>query len=296
MTDPELSPRYSPDPNDWRHPGYWKKDGLWNRGHATQAAIGDLAMLDNLQELAEFDPLLPHYLVQFLFGEVLSRPYLTMKTRMLCAVSILLTMGDEEGTEAAIEAALSVGASREEVVEVVVQNGAFAGFRKWVIGARAGLRVFRRRGIEPAPASRGAWRDPEFWNTKGLWQKGWDRRDEMWGPDAPNAMWEWATLDPLFAHYVNEFRFGEMLSRPGLDTKTQHLCAIGAFLAIMSEHGAEGAIYGALEAGATQGEVADVVFMTGTLCGYAKWTYGGRATLKVLRQRGMLPPAPPRPA
>jgi 4-carboxymuconolactone decarboxylase len=282
--------RYSTDPDDWRSPELWKKAGLWERGQALRARVGNLALLDDLQALAQFDPLLPHYLVQFFYGELLSRPHLDARTHMLCALAALLSSGDEEGTEAAIDGALRAGASRQEVVEVVMQTGAFAGVRRWVIGARAANRVFRRRGIPPGEGSEGAWNDPSFWKTDDLWAKGWARRDEMWGGQHASTSGEWAVLDPLFPHYVNEFRFGEILSRPGLDLKTQHLCATAAFLAVNSEGGAEGSINGALEAGATQGEIADVVFQTGALCGYAKWTYGGRAALKVLRQRGQLPP------
>jgi 4-carboxymuconolactone decarboxylase len=283
--------RTSTDPKNWRHPEMWDKSRLWERGMAARKALGDLALLDDLDELAAFDPLLPHYLVEFLFGEVLSRRHLDPKTRALCALAALVNQGDEEGTEAAMESALNAGASRQEVVEVIMQTGNFAGFRHWVLGARIGLRVFRRRGIQPAPDPTRAWDSPRYWNKEGWWARGWARRDEMWGGQHGSTSGEWAVLDPLFPHYVNEFRFGEILSRPGLDRKTQHLCAFAAFMAINAEGGAEGSAYGALEAGATHGEMADLVFQTGCICGYAKWTYGGRATLKALRLRGMVPPA-----
>jgi 4-carboxymuconolactone decarboxylase len=281
--------RTSTDPQDWRHPNFWRKGHLWDRGMAARGRLGNLALLDALDELAQFDPLLPHYLVEFLFGEILSRPHLDPKTRTLCALAALLNQGDEEGTEAAMESALNAGATRQELVEVVVQTGNFAGFRHWVIGARIGLRVFRRRGIQPEADASRAWDSPHYWSKDGWWARGWTRRDEMWGGQHESSSGEWAVLDPLFPHYVNEFRFGEILSRPGLDRKTQHLCAFAAFMAINSEGGAEGSAYGALVAGATHGELADLVFQTGCICGYAKWTYGGRAALKALRLRGMVP-------
>ncbi len=282
--------RTSDDPKDWRHAARWDKSRLWERGMAARGKLGMLALLDDLDELAQFDPLLPHYLVEFLFGEILSRPHLDPKTRALCALAALVNQGDEDGTEAAIESALNAGATRQEVVEVVMQTGNFAGFRHWIIGARIGLRVFRRRGIQPAADPQRKWDSPSYWNKENWWARGWARRDEMWGGQHESSSGEWALLDPLFPHYVNEFRFGEILSRPGLDRKTQHLCAFAAFMAINSEGGAEGSAYGALVAGATHGELADLVFQTGCICGYAKWTYGGRATLKALRLRGMVPP------
>jgi 4-carboxymuconolactone decarboxylase len=276
---------------------------------AAREKLGNLALLDDLDELAEFDPLLPHYMVEFLFGEILSRPHLDPKTRALCALAALINQGDELGTEAAIESALNAGASRQEIVEVIVQTGNFAGFRHWVIGARIGLRVFRRRGIQPAPDPARKWNNAQYWNKDEWWARGWARRDEMWGGAHESTSGEWAVLDPLFPHYVNEFRFGEILSRPGLDRKTQHLCGFAAFMAINAEGGAEGSAFGALVAGATHGELADLVFQTGCICGYAKWTYGGRAVLKALRRRGMVPqraddapagtrtpPAPARPS
>ena len=114
--------RNSNDPNDWRYAELWDKDRLWERGMAARGKLGDLALLDDLDELAQFDPLLPHYLVEFLFGEILSRPHLQPKTRALCALAALVNQGDEDGTEAAIESALNAAATRQEIVEVIVQT------------------------------------------------------------------------------------------------------------------------------------------------------------------------------
>ena len=86
--------------------------GSWERGQALLASIGDLGLASDLDELARFDPLLPNYLVQFEFGEILSRPGIDPSTRMLCAIASLLVTRQQPLVEGAIRAALDAGATR----------------------------------------------------------------------------------------------------------------------------------------------------------------------------------------
>ena len=67
--------------------------------------------------------------VTFPFGELYTRDVLDLKTRELCTVAALTVQGFSlPQLKLHIDAALRSGASREEVIEVITQMIAYAGF------------------------------------------------------------------------------------------------------------------------------------------------------------------------
>jgi 4-carboxymuconolactone decarboxylase len=67
--------------------------------------------------------------VTFPFGELYARDVLDLKTRELCTVAALTVQGFSlPELKLHIDAALRTGASREEVIEVITQMIAYAGF------------------------------------------------------------------------------------------------------------------------------------------------------------------------
>jgi 4-carboxymuconolactone decarboxylase len=273
----------------------------WSRGKSLQSQIGDLGLVGDLEELAQFDPALPHYLMEFQFGEIMSRPGLDLRTRLLCALATLLANQSEFTIEEVIRGALNAGASKEEIVQVIIQTGCFSGFPKWAIGSRAALKVFRERGLVP-PADPEADRahgvrspeyDPNIWDKSDLWARGWAKRDEISGADTPTHQDELARFDPLLVHYHMEVRYGAVYCRPELDVKTRELCRMVTFLTSGEIFAAEGAVEGALNVGATRQEIVEAIIQTGTLCGFGRWTVGAKMALRVFDKRGLVAPKDP---
>jgi 4-carboxymuconolactone decarboxylase len=67
--------------------------------------------------------------VTFPFGELYTRDVLDLKTRELCTVAALTVQGFSlPELKLHIDAALRIGASRDEVIEVITQMIAYAGF------------------------------------------------------------------------------------------------------------------------------------------------------------------------
>ena len=275
----------------WRDPALWRTEELYEQGLALMERVGALGLAEDLEELGRFDPLLPHYILQFQFGEILSRPGLDLRTRMLCLIASGLMAGREAVVEGAMHAYLELGGDRQEIVEVVVQTGS-EGFPIWLVGARLGLKVFRERGLVPEPDAQDsgadAWKDRTRWEKQGLYEKGWELRDLMVGKDAPTHYDLHAQLDPLFPHYVLQFRFATLEGRPGLDIMTRYLCNYAMFLAAKAEAATDNFLQGALNAGATPQACVEVFLQTGTLCGFSRWTLGSKLCRKVFGERGLL--------
>lgn len=68
------------------------------------------------------------FVVEFLSGEVWSRPGLDLKTRSLVTLATLAAMGRSRGLELNLRMALNNGATREEIVETLLQIAPYAGF------------------------------------------------------------------------------------------------------------------------------------------------------------------------
>lgn len=111
-----------------------------------------------------FDPEFQTYMLGLRWGTISARPGLDLKTRQLCAVATFLTLGNYEqiGTnlERQIEGALRCGATPQEVVEVILQTGLWAGIYKWQ-ARKIALKVFRnmgyRQGIDWGPPLPDGW-------------------------------------------------------------------------------------------------------------------------------------------
>jgi 4-carboxymuconolactone decarboxylase len=94
-----------------------------------------------------FDPLFHELMLGLRWGTITARPGLDAKTRQLCTFATFLTIGeyDEVYIDHHIGSCLRCGATPQEIVEVILQTGLFAGIHKWNIRHRA-VAIFERMG------------------------------------------------------------------------------------------------------------------------------------------------------
>ncbi len=82
-----------------------------------------------VEDLKELVPEIGRYIVEYPFGDIYSRPGLDLRTRELAAIAALTAMGNAEPQlRVHIHAALNAGASRREIIEVVLQMTVYTGF------------------------------------------------------------------------------------------------------------------------------------------------------------------------
>jgi 4-carboxymuconolactone decarboxylase len=99
--------------------------------------------------LGEVTPDLSHYIVEFAFGDIHCRPGLDLKSREIATIAALTTLGTAaQQLRAHIHAALNVGCSQEQVVEVILQMALYAGFPAAINGIQAAKEVFIERALE----------------------------------------------------------------------------------------------------------------------------------------------------
>ena len=104
-----------------------------------------------LGALEEVAPDFGRLLVEFAFGDICGRPGLELKTREIATVAALTALGTAPAQlRVHIHAALNVGCSRTEVVEIIMQMAVYAGFPAALNGLAAAKEVFAARQEEHA--------------------------------------------------------------------------------------------------------------------------------------------------
>jgi 4-carboxymuconolactone decarboxylase len=100
-------------------------------GHKVVAALADIA------------PDFATYLFEFPFGDIYSRPGLSLRDREIATVAALAAMGTATPQlKVHIEAALNVGLSQAEITEILMQMAVYAGFPAALNGLFAAKEVF----------------------------------------------------------------------------------------------------------------------------------------------------------
>lgn len=119
------------------------------RGENTIAAITGSEGRKVVDSLRDLSPELGHWIVDFAYGDVFSRPALPLCTRELATISALTAMGNAQPQlKVHIEGALNVGCKPQEIIEVIIQMAVYAGFPSALNGISAAREVFAKRGVK----------------------------------------------------------------------------------------------------------------------------------------------------
>jgi 4-carboxymuconolactone decarboxylase len=113
------------------------------RGKRALAEIDGEAGRKVVAALADIAPDFATYLFEFPFGDIYSRPGLSLRDREIATVAALAAMGTATPQlKVHIEAALNVGLSQAEITEILMQMAVYAGFPAALNGLFAAKEVF----------------------------------------------------------------------------------------------------------------------------------------------------------
>ncbi|AJG98260.1 carboxymuconolactone decarboxylase [Clostridium beijerinckii] len=83
-----------------------------------------------IKSVGEIFPDFLEKMISFGFGQIYARPNLDLKTREVVTITSLITQGAFEQLGFHIKAALKVGLTQEEILEIIMQCAAYSGFPK----------------------------------------------------------------------------------------------------------------------------------------------------------------------
>ncbi|ELZ9927903.1 carboxymuconolactone decarboxylase family protein [Cronobacter malonaticus] len=120
----------------------------YEAGLARLSEIDGAAGENVIKALADIAPDLGRYVIEFGFGDVYSRPGLSLKSRELATVAALTVLGHAQPQLAVhLHAALNVGCTREEIIEVIIQMALYAGFPAALNAMFTAKKVFAEAGV-----------------------------------------------------------------------------------------------------------------------------------------------------
>ena len=99
------------------------EEGLKTR----RAVLGDAHVDRSLKNRSKFNEPFQELITRYAWGEVWSRPGLPRKTRSLLTLSMLVALNRSEEFRMHLKAALSIGVTREEIQEVLLQSAIYCG-------------------------------------------------------------------------------------------------------------------------------------------------------------------------
>ena len=107
--------------------------------------IGGENVIQSLQDIA---PDVGKYIIEFAFGDVYTRPELSMQEReMITITSLLTTGGCEPQLEVHINGSFNVGLSPEKIIETFIQCIPYTGFPKVLNAIYTAKKIFAERHI-----------------------------------------------------------------------------------------------------------------------------------------------------
>lgn len=121
----------------------------YEKGSKVLEDIQKQSVEDIFKELEDVAPEISRFVVEFPYSEIYTRQEVDLKTRELCTVAALTAIGTIPQLKDHINAALNVGNTPREIVEIIMQMSAYAGFPKAINGAIAAKEVFAEKDLLP---------------------------------------------------------------------------------------------------------------------------------------------------
>ena len=121
----------------------------YEKGKEVIELIQERSLDEIFEGIEDIAPDMSRFVVEFPYAEIYTRSEVDLKTRELCTVAALTVLGTIPQLKDHINAALNVGNSPKEVVEIIMQMSAYAGFPKAINGVVAAKEVFIERNLLP---------------------------------------------------------------------------------------------------------------------------------------------------
>lgn len=128
-----------------------ENDARRARGEAALAKITGAEGRSVVEAIRRTSPELGDWIVDFAYGDVFSRPGVSLCTRELATVAALTALGNAQPQlKVHVEGALNVGCKPDEIVEIIMQMAVYAGFPSALNGIAAAREVFEKKGVRTA--------------------------------------------------------------------------------------------------------------------------------------------------
>ncbi len=260
-------------------------DDRYNRGQEMRRRMaGGNQSHYSLPGIDQLAPDLKRIVDEALWGSVWTRPGLDTERRCMCTVAALTALGQIPLLRRNIERALNLGVTPDQVVEVVMQMTFLVGIPSVESAMKLTKDIFEEQGIEYTPT----YAYDTNRTVEELHQNGLRIYDEQMGEpplypvDDPNS------LEMEAQKFIEEYHWGAIHARPGLDPKSRALCSLSA-MTVLGQYDRQirRLIEGALYVGSTPQEIMEVFFQLIFYGSYTNSRTAMRVARSVFTEKGM---------
>ncbi len=121
----------------------------YEKGKEVLEGIQNRTVEEIFKDLEDVAPDLSRFVLEFPYSEIYTRPEVDLKTRELCTVAALTVLGTIPQLKDHISAALNVGNTPTEIVEIIMQMSAYCGFPKAINAMVGAKEVFEEKDLLP---------------------------------------------------------------------------------------------------------------------------------------------------
>ena len=119
----------------------------YEKGKKTLESIQEKSVEEIFKDLDDIAPDLSRFVIEYPYSEIYTREEVDLKTREICTVAALTVLGTIPQLKEHINAALNVGNSSTEIVEIMMQMSAYCGFPKSINAVMAAKEVFIEKDL-----------------------------------------------------------------------------------------------------------------------------------------------------
>lgn len=218
-------------------------------------------------------------------GGVWARTALSRRDRSLAVISILSALGREVELRAHVAGGLNHGLRAEEIDELFVQVGAYAGLPFGLAGAGIANEVIAAReggSQRKSPAAPLEPKDPDHRRAQGI-----DVLRTLLGQaslDAKQTEQQILSSQGAMGELVMDYAFGEVWSRPQLSRRDRSFVVISVLAALNMTHELEFHLQGALNHGVTRTEIEEMLLTLVVYGGFPRAIDGANVARKVFER------------
>lgn len=110
--------------------------------------LGDAYVDASLEKMTEFTRDLQTVITEHAWGDIWTRPGLTLRERSLINISLLSALNRPHELELHLRGAINNGCTTDEIREALLQTAVYAGLPSGLDSFRVARRVFEEMGIE----------------------------------------------------------------------------------------------------------------------------------------------------
>lgn len=122
-------------------------ESRFDKGTRALAEIDGRAGQNVIDALADIAPDFARLLIEFPFGDIYTRPGLSLREREIATIAALTALGHSAPQlKVHIQAGLNVGLSRAAITEIIMQMAVYSGFPTALNGLFAAKEVFAEHG------------------------------------------------------------------------------------------------------------------------------------------------------